>query len=55
MSEQTYELYASFIRQFRAENKTRWQQWFVDEIREKLERATYGMPGTSQIMSQPEF
>ena len=52
MSEQTYEIYASFIRQFRADNKTRWQQWFVDEIREKLERATYGSQATIHVVSQ---
>ncbi|MEO6458183.1 MAG: thioredoxin family protein [Chloroflexia bacterium] len=52
MSEQTYELYANFIRQFRADNKARWQQWFVDEIREKLERATYSTSATNHIVSQ---
>lgn len=55
MSEQTYELYANFIRQFRADNKTRWQQWFVDEIRAKLERATYGTPGQTHAISQPDL
>ena len=55
MSEQTYELYANFIRQFRADNKARWQQWFVDEIAEKLERATYGTSATPHIVSQPEL
>ena len=53
MSEQTYALYANFIRQFRADNKTRWQQWFVDEIRAKLERAAYGTPGPTHVISQP--
>ncbi len=55
MSDQTSELYANFIRQFRADNKTRWQQWFVDEIREKLERVTYGTLDVSQVISQPEL
>ena len=53
MSEQTYELYANFIRQFRTDNKARWQQWFVDEIREKLERANYVGTDAVQAMSQP--
>ena len=52
MSEQTYELYANFIRQLRADNKTRWQQWFVEEIREKLERATYGTPNPAHVINQ---
>jgi len=36
MTEETYEMYTQFVRELRNENRKRWQQFFVDEIREKL-------------------
>ncbi len=36
MSSATLDLYASFIRQLRADSLKRWQQMFVDEIKGKL-------------------
>jgi thiol-disulfide isomerase/thioredoxin len=38
MTENTYSLYTQFVREFRNENKKRWQQMFADEIRQKLSK-----------------
>ncbi|HUP28445.1 MAG TPA: thioredoxin family protein [Chloroflexia bacterium] len=54
MSEATFELYSDFIRQFRLQNRTLWQQWFVDEVREKLQRASFAVPGTAHMLQQPD-
>lgn len=37
MSPTTYEMYVTFIKQYREEHNARWQQMFVDEILGKLE------------------
>ena len=42
MSEATRAAYVTFIRQFRADNRQRWQQLFVDEIKSKLQQAHPG-------------
>lgn len=39
MSDATREEYLAFLRQFRAEQRERWQQLFVDAIREKAQNA----------------
>jgi len=39
MSDATRELYAPFMKQFRADNHAKWQQMFVDELKERLARA----------------
>jgi hypothetical protein len=36
MSDATRELYVPFIKQFRAGNHARWQQLFIDELKERL-------------------
>src|SRR5438874_9848319 len=36
MSEKTRDIYAGYIRQFRADNHTRWQQLFIEELKERL-------------------
>ncbi len=41
MSVDTRAAYVTFIRQFRADNRKRWQQLFVDEIRGKLQQAPH--------------
>ena len=47
MGEATRDLYASFIRQFRADKRGLWQQYFVDEIVQKLQNA-----GEQQIIKE---
>jgi hypothetical protein len=53
MSEQTYNLYVDFIRTFRAENRNRWQQLFVDEIKNKLSVAGGSTNNRGSGLSQP--
>jgi hypothetical protein len=36
MSPRTRETYADYIKRFRAENHARWQQLFIDELKERL-------------------